>query len=175
MYQIQTHTKFNETEFCIQSQAHFLFELLMGNFSVMWVFRLDAQTLVWLLLLELNSPCLHHLQLLLGWPWLIPPLPSGNRQRWTEKTGYQFQVNKHCPYPLQDLLNSIQCLLYRIVRIPSCRCLVLQDWRVLLLSFQLFLVGWDFWELEATDCPKILVFGTATRTKLPAEFPGSWL
>ena len=57
MYQIQTHTIFNETEFCIRSQAHFLVDSRMGHFSVIWGVRLDAQTLV-LLLLELNSPCL---------------------------------------------------------------------------------------------------------------------
>ena len=26
MYQLQTHTKLNEKEFCIRSQAHFLFQ-----------------------------------------------------------------------------------------------------------------------------------------------------
>ena len=102
MYQIQTHTKFNGTEFCIRNQAHVLVESRMDDFSEVWVVRLDAQTLV-LLLRELNSPCLPHRQLLLGWQWLIPP--SENRRRWMGKTGYHFQVDKHCQYPLQDLPN----------------------------------------------------------------------
>ena len=38
----------------------------MDDFSVISEVRLDAQTLVWLLL-ELNSPCLPHRELLLGW------------------------------------------------------------------------------------------------------------
>ena len=97
-----SNTKFNETGSCIGSQAHFLFESRMDDFSVIWGFRLDAQTLV-LLLLEPNSPCLPHHQLLLGWKRLVPP--SENRQRWMGKVGYRFQVNKHCPYPLQDLPN----------------------------------------------------------------------
>ena len=63
MYQIQTHTKPNETESCIERQAHYLVESRMDDFSVIWVVRLDAQTLVLLLLLELNSPCLPHRQL----------------------------------------------------------------------------------------------------------------
>ena len=170
MYQRLTHTKFNGTELCIRSQAHFLVESRMGDFSVIWGARLDAQTLV-LLLLELNSPCLPHRQLLLGWQRLIPP--SENRQRWNGKLGYQFQVDKHRPYPLQDLPNWIQCLLYRIVRIPSCRYLVPQHWRVLLLSIEMFIDGWELWELEASDCPKNLAFGTATKTKLPADFSGA--
>ena len=58
-------TKFNETESCIRSQAHFPIESQMDDFSVIWGFRLDAQTLV--LLMELNSPCPPHRQLLLGW------------------------------------------------------------------------------------------------------------
>ena len=49
MYQIQTHTKFNETESCIGSQVHFLVESRMDDFSVIWGVRLDAQTLVLLL------------------------------------------------------------------------------------------------------------------------------
>ena len=166
-------TKFNETESCIRIQAHFLVECRMDDFSAISEFRLVAQTLVLLLLLELNSPCLPHRQLLLGWPSLIPP--SENRQRRMGKRGYLFQVDKHCPYPLQDLPNWIQCLLNRIARIHSCRYLVLQHWRVLLLAFEMFPVGWELWELEVSDCPKNLVFGTATKTKLPVEFPGSWL
>ena len=77
MYQIQTHTKFSQTESCIRSGTHFLVEFQMDGFSVICVVWWDAQTMV-LLLLELNSPCLPHLQLLLGWQWLIP---SENRQR----------------------------------------------------------------------------------------------
>ena len=76
MYQIQTHTKLNETESCIRSQAYFLVESRMDNFSEFWGVRWDAQTLV-LLLLELNSPCLPHRQLIMGWERLIP---SENRQ-----------------------------------------------------------------------------------------------
>ena len=104
MYQIQTHTKFNQTESCIRSQAHFLVESRMDDLSVIWGVRLDAQTLVLLLLLELNSPCLPHRQLLLGWQRLIP---SENRPRWMGNMGYQFQVNKHCPYPLHYIPNWI--------------------------------------------------------------------
>ena len=66
MYQIQTQTKFNETESCIRNQAHFLVESRYDDFSVSWVVRLDAQTLVLLMLLELNSTCLPHCQLLLS-------------------------------------------------------------------------------------------------------------
>ena len=101
-----SNTKFNKTEFCIRIQAHFPIESQMDDFSVIWEARLDAQTLVLLLLLlllELNSPCPPHRQLLLGWQRLIPP--SENRQRWMGKMGYQFQVDKQCPYPLQDLPN----------------------------------------------------------------------
>ena len=61
-----SNTKFNETESCIRSQAHFLVESRMDDFSVISEVQLDAQTLVWLSL-ELNSPCLPHRQLLLGW------------------------------------------------------------------------------------------------------------
>ena len=122
MYQILTQKK----QFCIRSQTHFLVQSRMENFSVTWGVRLDAQTLV--LLLELNSFCLPHRQLLLGGQRLIP---SENRQRWMGKMEYQFQVDKHCPYPLQDLPNSIQCLLDRTAHIPSCRYLVLQHRRVL--------------------------------------------
>ena len=102
MFQIQTHTKCSETESCIRSQAHFLVEFRIRNLSVICGVRLDAQTLVLLLLLELNSPCLRHRHLLLGWQRLIP---CENRQRWMGKMGYQFQVKKHCLYPLQDLPN----------------------------------------------------------------------
>ena len=68
MYQIKTHTKLNETQSCIGSQAHFLVESRMDDFLVFWGVRWYAQTL---LLLELNSPCLSHRQLLLGWQRLI--------------------------------------------------------------------------------------------------------
>ena len=102
MYQIQIHTKFSKTESCMRSQALFPVESQTENFSVTWGARLDAQTLVFLLL-ELISPCLPHRQVLLGWQWLI--LPSENRQRWLGKLGYQFQVDKRCPHPLQDLSN----------------------------------------------------------------------
>ena len=61
MYQIQNLTK--------QSPAY---ESQMDDFSVIWEVRLDAQTLV-SLLLELNSPYLPHRQLLLGWQRSIPP------------------------------------------------------------------------------------------------------
>ena len=98
MYQIQSLAK----QSCIRSQAHFLVQSRLDDFSVIWGVRLDAQTLV-LLLLELNSPCLPHRQLLLGWQRLIAP--SENRQRWMRKMGCQFQVDKHSPYPLQDLPN----------------------------------------------------------------------
>ena len=83
-------TKFNETESCIRSQTHFPVESRVDDFSVTWGVRLDAQTLVLLLLLllEINSPCLPHRQLLLGWQRLIPP--SEKRQRWMGKMGYQF-------------------------------------------------------------------------------------
>ena len=79
-----SNTKFNETESCIRSQAQFPVESRMDDFSVIWGVRSDAQTLV-LLLLELNSPCLPHRQLLLRWQRLIPP--SENRQRWMGKRG----------------------------------------------------------------------------------------
>ena len=170
MYQLQTHTKFSETESCIWSQAHFLVESRIDDFSVIWGFRFDTQTLA--LLLELNSPCLPHRQILLSWQRLIP---SENRQRWMGKMGFQFQVKKHCPYPLQDLPNWLQCLRDQIARIPSCRYFVLQHWRVLLLSFQMFPVGWEFCKLEVSDSPRTLVFRTAIKTRLPAEFPRSWL
>ena len=39
----------------------------MDDFSVISEVRLDVQTLVLLLLLELNSPCLSHRRLSLGW------------------------------------------------------------------------------------------------------------
>ena len=71
MYQIQTHTKFNETESCILSQAHLLVESRINDFPVIGGFRLNAHTLVLLLLLELNSPCLPRRQLFLGWQRLI--------------------------------------------------------------------------------------------------------
>ena len=45
----------------------------MDDFSVIWEVRLDAQTLVLLLLLlELNSPYLPQRQLFLGWQRSIP-------------------------------------------------------------------------------------------------------
>ena len=53
MYQIQTHTKFNEIEFCIRTLAHFVVESQMEVFLVISGVRLDAQTLV---LMEKNSP-----------------------------------------------------------------------------------------------------------------------
>ena len=95
MYQIQTRTKFSQKESCIRSQAYFLVESRMDDFSVICGVRLDAQALV-LLLLELISPCLPHRQLLLGWQRLIPP--SENRQRWMGKMGYHFinTVHIHC-------------------------------------------------------------------------------
>ena len=70
MYQIQTHTKFNGTESCIRSQAHFLVESQMDKFSVAWGVRWDAQTLV--LMEEENSPYLplHPTQ----WGFQIIPL-----------------------------------------------------------------------------------------------------
>ena len=74
----------------------------MDDFSVIWEARLDARTLV-LMLFELNSPCLPNRQLLLGWQRLIPP--SEKRQRWMGKMEYHIQVDKQCPYPLQDLPN----------------------------------------------------------------------
>ena len=92
MYQVQTHTKFNRTESCIRSQAHFLVESRMDDFSVIWGVRWDAQTLAFLLL-ELNSACFPHRQLFLGWSRLIP---SENRQRWMGKMRYHFQVDKCC-------------------------------------------------------------------------------
>ena len=135
----------------------------MENLSVIWAFWLDAQTVV-MLLLELNSPCLTNRQLSLGWQRLIP---SENGQKWMGKMGYQFNF---CPYPMQDLPNWIQYLPDRISRIRVCRYFGLQNWRVFFLSFQMFPVGWELWELESSDGPKFLVFGTATRSKLPAEF-----
>ena len=78
MYQIQTHTKFNETECCIRSREHFLFESQMDNFSAIWGVRWDAQTLL-LVLLELNSTFPPDFHLLLGWQRWIP---SRNCQRW---------------------------------------------------------------------------------------------
>ena len=177
MYQIQIHTKLNGTESCVRSQPLFLVELRMDDFSVIGGLRLDAQTLVVLLLLLLlllllapKSPCLLHCPLLLGWQRLIP---SENRPRWFGKMGYQFHVDKHCPYPLQDLPNRTQCFLDRIAPIPSRRYFVLQHWRVLILSFQMFHVGFELLELEASDCLKVLVFGTTTKTRLPREFPRS--
>ena len=164
----QTRTKISKTETCIRSQAHFLVESRMDDFSVIWGVRLDAQTLV-LLLFELNSPCLSHCQLLLGWQRLIP---SENCQRWMWKMGYQFQVDKHSISTAgSSQLNSMSSR--SDSSYPLVSYLVLQHWRVPLLSFQMFPVGWELWELEASDCPKILVFGTATKTKLPAEFPQS--
>ena len=70
MNQVQTHSKFNETDSCIQKQALFLVESQLDDFPVIWGLRLDAHTLG-LLLLELNSPCLPHRQLLLGCQQLI--------------------------------------------------------------------------------------------------------
>ena len=101
MYQIQTATKFNETECCIRSQDHFLVESRMGDFSVIWGVGRDAQTLV-LLLLELNSYCPPHRQILLNWQRLIP---SKKCQRWMGKVAHQIHVEKHRPYPLKDLAN----------------------------------------------------------------------
>ena len=98
MYQTQAETKIDETESCIRSQAHFLAESRMEDFLVI----LDAQTLVLLLLLDLEFPCPPHRQLLLSWQRLIA---SKSRQKWIGKMGYQFQVNKLCTYPLQDLPN----------------------------------------------------------------------
>ena len=72
MYQIQPYTNFNHTEFCIWSQARFLAESRMDDFSLTWGVRGDAQICVLLLVLELNFACLPHLQLLLDWQWLIP-------------------------------------------------------------------------------------------------------
>ena len=61
MYQIQTHTKFNETDSCIRNQAHFLVRSQKDDFSVIWGVQLDVRTLLLLfLLLELNSRCLPH-------------------------------------------------------------------------------------------------------------------
>ena len=77
MFQTQKLTKFNETESCIRSQAHFLVDSQMDDFLVTWGVGWDAQTLV-LLLLEPKSPCLPHRQLSLGWQRLIP---SESRQR----------------------------------------------------------------------------------------------
>ena len=91
----QRHTSFNEKESCKRSHAQFLVDSRMDDFSVIGGFRLDAQIPV-LLLFELKSPCLPHRQLLLSWQRLIP---SENSQRWTGKTGYQFQVDIQCPYP----------------------------------------------------------------------------
>ena len=71
----------------MRSQEHFLVESRIDDFSVISGARLDAQTLV-LMLLELSSPCLPHRQLILGWHRLIPP--SQNRQRRMGKLGYQF-------------------------------------------------------------------------------------
>ena len=102
MYQIQTQTKFNQRDSCIQSQAYFIVESRMDDFSVIWGVRLDAHTLVLLLLLVLNSPCLPHCQLVLGWQRLIP---SENCQSWVEKWDINSTVNKYCPHPLQDLAN----------------------------------------------------------------------
>ena len=80
-----SNTKFNETESCIRSHAHFLVDSRLDDFSVISEVWLDAQTLVLLLLLELISPCLAHRQLLLCWYRLIPP--SENRQRCMGKRG----------------------------------------------------------------------------------------
>ena len=151
MYQIQTQTNVSETETCIRIQALFLVDSQTDDFSVVWGVPLNAQTLV-LLLLELISPCLPHRQLLLVWQWLVP---KENRQTWMGKMGYQFQVDKHCPNPLQDLPNLNECLLYRISRIPSCWYFVLQHWRALLLSFQMFPVVWEFTQFS----PLHFIFG----------------
>ena len=82
MYQ---KTKYNETEACIRNHAHFLVETRMDDFSAVWGVRLDAQTLMLLLLLELNSPCLPRRQLLLCWQRLIPPFE--NRQKMDGENG----------------------------------------------------------------------------------------
>ena len=62
---IVSNTYFNETESCIRIGAHFLVKSQMVDFSVIWEARLDAQTVV-LMLLELNSPCLPHRQVFIG-------------------------------------------------------------------------------------------------------------
>ena len=63
---------------------------LLSNRGGGW---LNAQTLV-LLFSEMNSTCLPHRQLILGWQRLIP---SENRQRAMEKMGYQLQVKQQLP------------------------------------------------------------------------------
>ena len=75
-------TKNNQKESCTQIQAVFPIESQMDDFSVIWECRLDAQTPV-LMLLELNSPCVPHRQLFLGWQRLIPQ--SEKCQKWMGK------------------------------------------------------------------------------------------
>ena len=58
-------------------------------------------------------------------------------------------------------------------RVTPLLPVLLQHKFTFIFFFQMFPVGWELWELEARDCPKFLVFGTETKTKLPAEFPGS--
>ena len=167
MYQIQTHTNFNETESCIQSQAHFLVESWMDDVSVIWGVRLDAQTLVLLSLLELNSPCLPHRQLLLGWQRLIP---SENRQRWMGKMGYRFQVDNHCPYPLQDLPNWFQCLLDRIARIHSWRYLVLNTGEYFFSHFKCSLLVGSYGNSSQVIVQKFLSLGQQQRPSCQRNF-----
>ena len=141
---------------CTRRQAHFLNESRMDDFSAIWGFRLDTQFRMLLLLLELNPPCLPHRRLLMGWQWLIP---SEKCQRWMGKMGYQFQVDKHCLYPLQNLPNWIQRLLNRIARIPKCRYLVLQHWRVLLSRFKCSLLVWSYGNSRQLIVQKFLSLG----------------
>ena len=88
----------------------------MEDFSVICGVRLDAETMV-LLLLELNSPCLPHRQLLLGWQRLIPP--SENRQRWMRKMSSRSDssyplVFVYCaptPESTSSLISNVPCWL----------------------------------------------------------------
>ena len=98
---IKYKTNFNETESCIRSQAHFPVESRMVLLSSLGgsVEGSDSGVVVVGAEFSLSSS----FQLKLGEQRLIPP--SENRQRWMGKMGYQFQVDKHCPYPLQDLSN----------------------------------------------------------------------
>ena len=119
MYQIPTHTSFNETESSIQSKAHFVVKSRIDDFSVNRRLRLDAQTLV-LLLLELISPHLPHPQLLLGWQRLIS---SENRLRWMGKRGINSRlintVHLHCRISQLHLMSSRSDTSYPLVLV-SC-------------------------------------------------------
>ena len=99
---------------------------------------------------------------------------SLNRQMFLEKRGV-YAWSEHCVH-VQLWFFPVELYILKLGHLISTGLQVLSPhWRVLLLSFQMFFVGWEQFELALDDCSKSLVFETTANARQLGVFLVSWL